>query len=290
LGVHTIRPGGAENFVTQVSQAGAHVAVVKALDDLGYLSIVKDVSPDTLRVGRRSDPWGGGIQPEGDPVLGAQWKMSWHMNAWEFDRENVDYWEVLNEADPPGVAGHRWLAEFYFACMDLAEQRGYKLAIFSYSVGVPEWEEWEAIVETGVFQRAKDGGHILSLHEYNWPHVDGGWGQPLPGRPSGLDRGILTGRYRHLYEDFLIPRNQVVPLVVTEAGYDPSVFGQGWDSDWLDRYVSEMAWYDDKLREDDYVIGCTLFTLGGVAQWQAWDFTEALPELADYIISLKDAP
>jgi hypothetical protein len=187
------------------------------------------------------------------------------------------------------VDGHRWLGEFYIECMEIADQNGYKLALFSYSVGVPEWEEWEAIVETGVFQRAKEGGHILSLHEYNWPNIDRGWGAPLPGRPAGLDRGVLTGRYRHLYEDFLIPRNQVVPLVVTEAGYDPSIFGQGFDADWQDRYVSEMAWYDDKMREDDYVIGCALFTLGGINQWQDWDFAEVLPELKDYIVSLKDA-
>jgi hypothetical protein len=257
---------------------------------VGYLSIVKDVSPETVRVARIvNSTCGEGIEPIGTPRLGAEWKMSCFMPFWAPNREYVDYWEVLNETDPPGVDGHRWLAEFYIECMEIADQNGYKLAIFSYSVGVPEWEEWEAIVETGVFQRAKDGGHILSLHEYNWPNIDRYWGAPLPGRPAGLDRGVLTGRYRHLYEDFLIPRNQVVPLVITEAGYDPSVVGQGWDADWQDRYVSEMAWYDDKMREDDYVIGCALFTLGGIAQWQDWDFTEVLPELRDYIISLKDA-
>jgi hypothetical protein len=212
------------------------------------------------------------------------------MSAWEPDREFVDYWEVLNEPDPPGIAGHRWLAEFYIACMEIAQDNGYKLAIFSYSVGVPEWEEWEAIVETGVFERAKAGGHVLALHEYNRPHIDGLWGEPLPSRPQRPDRGVLTGRYRHLYRDFLIPLNQVVPLVITEAGYDPSVFGQGWDATWKNRYVSEMAWYDDRLREDDYVIGCALFTLGGVGIWTDWDFAEVLDDLGEYIISLKDEP
>lgn len=290
LGVHTIRPDGALDLVRRVSAAGAQVALVKALDDIGYLHQVKEVSPGTTRVARRQDPWGGGIGAEGDPVEAAQERMEWHMSAWEPDREWVDYWEVLNEPDPPGVDGHRWLAEFYVACMDIAGQNGYKLAIFSYSVGVPEWEEWQGIVETGVFEQAQAGGHILALHEYNWPYIDERWGEALPGRTLGLDRGILTGRYRHLYEDFLIPRGLVIPLAITEAGYDPSVVGQGWDGDWKSRYVSEMAWYDDKLREDDYVIGCALFTLGGIGIWRDWDYEDLLDDLRDYILSLKDRP
>jgi hypothetical protein len=290
LGVHTIRPDGASGFVRQVSEAGAQVALVKALDDIGYLHEVHDVSPGTTRVARRQDPWGGGIGAEGDPVEAAQERMEWHMGTWEPDREWVDYWEVLNEPDPPGVDGHRWLAEFYIACMDIADQNGYKLALFSYSVGVPEWEEWQGIVATGVFERAQAGGHILALHEYNWPYMDERWGEPLPGHTLGLDRGVLTGRYRHLYEGFLIPRDLVIPLAITEAGFDPSVVGQGWDGGWKDRYVSEMAWYDDRLREDDYVIGCALFTLGGIGIWRDWDYEDLLEDLRDYLLSLKDHP
>jgi hypothetical protein len=295
LGLHTIRPGGAEVFAEEVAKAGARVALVKAVDNLGYLAEVKRVSPETVRVARRTlnHICGEGIQPIYDPAEAALWKMSCYMPYWSRDRENVDYWEVLNEVDPPPAEfpdGHRWLGEFYIECMEIAEENGYKLALFSYSVGVPEFEEWEAIVETGVFERAKQGGHILALHEYNWPHVDGGWGDPLPGLPAFKDRGVLTGRYRHLYEDLLRPRDQIIPLAITEAGYDPSVFHQAWDDGWLDRYVSEMAWYDDRLREDDYVIGCALFTLGPNEQWQSWDYSEVLPELADHIISLKDAP
>jgi hypothetical protein len=288
LGVHTIRPGGVQDFVRQVSEVGAHVALVKALDDVGYLDEVKAISPETTRIARWNDPWYGGIDATGDPAAKAQERMDLHMSTWDPNREKVDYWELLNEPNPPTVEGHRWLAEFFIACMDVAELNGYKLALFSYSVGVPEWEEWEVTVETGVFERAQAGGHILALHEYNWPHVDERWGEALPGRPQGLNRGVLTGRYRHLYEDFLIPRNQVIPLAITEAGYDPSVFGQGWDATWKERYVSEMAWYDDRLREDDYVIGCALFTLGGVGIWRDWDYGDVLGQLRDYIISLKD--
>jgi hypothetical protein len=286
LGIHTIRPDGAEAFVRQVRAAGAHVALVKGLDDLGYLQIVKEVSPETICVARREITGYSGIDAQGDPVAKARDYMDQHMAWWEADRESVDYWEVLNEPDPPGEDGHAWLGDFFIACMDIAEENEYVLALFSYSVGVPEWEEWQAVVATGVFERAKAGGHILALHEYSWPNMDRWWGGALPGHPVYPDRGILAGRYRHLYEDFLIPRDQVIPLAVTEAGYDPSIFGEGWDGDWKNRYVEEMAWYDSKMLEDDYVIGCALFTLGGVGVWQDWDYEDVLPEMAAYIISL----
>jgi hypothetical protein len=285
LGVHTIRPDGVLDLIYPVAEAGAHVALVKAVDDLGYLQLVKEASPETICVARRQDPKGSGVDPQGDPTQVATARMNWHMQVWEPDREYVDYWEVLNEPDPPGVDGHRWLAEFNIACLEIAQRNGFKLAAFSYSVGVPEWEEWEAIVETGVFEVAKAGGHALALHEYNWPNIDNQWGSPLPARYADPNRGPLIGRYRYLYEDFLIPKNQVVPLVVTEAGYDPSVFSQGWDATWKQRFVADMARYDEKLSEDDYVIGCALFTLGGVGIWKDWEYDDVLDELAAYIIA-----
>jgi hypothetical protein len=102
------------------------------------------------------------------------------------------------------------------------------------------------------------------------------------------------GRYRHLYRDFLIPQNEVIPLAVTEAGYDPLLcLGRpecpGWGGiDWKSQYVPEMAWYDSKMLEDDYVIGCALFTLGPTPRWQNYDYEELLDDLAAYIISAAD--
>jgi Fe-S oxidoreductase len=181
------------------------------------------------------------------------------------------------------------------AAMDIAEANGYKLALFSYSTGVPLWRDWQGIVETGVFARAKEGGHALALHEYGWPTMDYLWGEPTEDQPPYDDRGVLAGRYRYLYRDFLIPRDEVIPLVITECGLDPLVPGPDLPTHWKERYVDEMIWYDSKLREDDYVVGGAMFTIGPYDTFEDYDYEELLWEndygrsFLDYIVSLKDA-
>jgi hypothetical protein len=297
LGLHTLNPDGALGFVEKVHDAGAHVALVKAVDSFGYLRFVKEASEETItvaRVGPTRAP--EAVDVGGDPVQKAAWMMDQHMPHWWYEQDVVDYWEVLNENKPPTIAGHVWLAEFFIAAMDIAEANGYRLALFSYSTGVPQWHEWEAIVETGVFARAKDGGHALALHEYDWPVIDRLWGEPTEDLPPYEDRGVLAGRYRHLYRDFLIPRDEVVPLVITECGLDPVVNLQVEAPDWREWYVEDMIWYDTKLREDDYVVGAAMFSLGAFAQWKRYDYEELLwpgnpystENFYDYIVSLKD--
>ena len=295
LGLHTLRPNGAVSFVQAVHDAGAHVALVKALDDFGYLRRVKEISPETVTVARSNCVVA--VDPSGDPAEKAHDVIDEHMPNWAYEKDVVDYWEILNENDPPAIAGHVWLAQFYIEAMKIAEENDYKLALFSYSVGVPQWHEWEAIVETGVFARAKEKGHILALHEYGWPTTDYRWGEPTEDQPPYEDRGVLTGRYRYLYRDFLIPRDEVVSLAITESGLDPLLGGPSGEGPWRERYVENMIWYDTKLREDDYVIGATMFTIGSFGSWEDYDYEELLwpghpyggQNFLDYIVSLKDA-
>lgn len=284
LGLHTIKPNNAFPFVRSVTDAGATVKLVKALGGIGLLREIKSVSPATVTIGRgaRTENLGA----VGDPAVRAQQIMAEHMPVWQGERDFVDYWEVLNEPSPPGPEGHAWLARFYITAMDVAEAHGYKLALFSYSTGVPEWNEWAAIVETGIFARAKTGGHILALHEYDWPTLRDNFGGSIPDQPAyDPERGVLAVRYRHLYRDFLIPRDEVIPLAITECGLDTGVTGGKMDPYWERRWLKELAWYDSKLVEDDYVLGAAIFTLGGDGGWPKFDFEDMLPELRDYLLA-----
>ncbi len=287
LGIHGIMSDQLPGAVRQIAEAGAVMTTVKAVEGIGWLKDIKAISPQTVTVGRyiRGD---GDIDVEGPPLDGdlretAQRVMDSLLHKWAPHREYVDYWEITNELDPPGVEGHRKYAHFFRHCIDIADAEGYKLALFSYSLGVPEWEEWEAIVETGVFSLAKAGGHALSLHEYAYP-MDRWFGEPLPGHPAYADRGPLACRYRWLYEDFLKPRDEVIPLFITEANLArdlPLVTQEAW--------MEQMTWYDDRMREDYYVVGAHLFTLGSGGGWTNYEFTEWLPALIQHIINVKDA-
>ncbi len=287
LGIHGILPGSTPAVIQQLLAAGARMTTVKAVVSIGWLREMKLLDPNVITVGRLMKGANPDVNVEGPDLSGdlrkrAQDVMDSLLPRWESHRTYVDYWEIINEQDPAGPDGHRRLAEFMMHCMDTADREGYKLALFSYSLGVPEWEEMEAIVESGAFGRAKAGGHALALHEYAYP-INRWYGEPLPGRPTYPDRGPLACRYRWLYEDFLIPRNEVIPLFLTEVNVArdlPEVTAQEW--------ITQMVWYDNQLRKDYYVVGAHLFTLGSAGGWEEFDFGRFLPNLTNHMISIKD--
>jgi hypothetical protein len=288
LGIHGIMPGETPAVIQQLLKSGAHMTTVKAVVSVGWLKDVKDLDRDVITVGRFMRGTDPRINVEGPELYGnleesARKVMASLLPKWEPHRDYVDYWEIINEQDPVGTDGHRRLAEFMMHCMDIADREGYHVALFSYSMGVPEWEEMKAIVETGAFGQAKAGGHALSLHEYANP-MDRWYGEPLPGRPTYPNRGPLACRYRWWYEDFLIPRNEVVPLLLTEVNVAkdlPLLTEKEW--------VDQMKWYDARLREDYYVVGAHLFTLGSAGSWDNYDFARFLPGMIKHMVAVKDA-
>jgi len=286
LGIHSILQDDTVNVVQELAAAGARMPTVKAVEAIDWLSQVKAVDPKIITMGRFIKG-ADGMSVEAPSLEGnlrktAQDVMVQLFPKWERHRSYVDYWEIINEMDPPTVDGHRRLAELMIHMMDLAEPEGYKVALFSYSLGVPEWEEIKAIVGTGVFGRAKAGGHVLALHEYAFP-IDKWYGDSLPGQPAYPNRGPLSCRYRWWYEDFLKPRDEVVPLYITEVNL-------ATNSRLLEpaEWIRQMAWYDARLREDYYVVGAHIFTMGAPNQdWDDYKFKRMLPLLKAHIVSLK---
>jgi hypothetical protein len=271
--------------------------MVKAVDDLSWLKEVKEVSPETLTVGRLTHTHEGASranEPGLDVGAYAAVLMAPILDKLETDpalRQAVDYWEVTNEPLGGGVPSEAYerLAQVMLVCIEIAEANGLRLGLFGFSAGTPEWADMVVIVETGVFARAKAGGHILTLHEgvlgsdpidkwYNAHGVDaqgdpttentgltapGGW---IPGAPVLEGAGALSRRYRFFYH-LLQQRDEVVPLFVSEfyagGGYDPA--------DKAD-VVARMHWYDVQVAADDYVLGFAPFTLGPTPQWQGQDY------------------
>ena len=297
LGVHGIWSNRILEFTQTLADAGAPFRIVKAVDDLGWLKDVKRISPQTITVGRLTHDHEGAplVNDPGTDLDGyAAVLMEPILIKVQDDpslREAVDYWELTNEPLGGGVPADSYarLAWLTIKCLDIAEANDLKLAIFGFSAGTPEWVDMVAIVETGVFARAKAGGHILALHEgvfgdspidkwWNVHFVDGdgnpttedtgvtapgGW---IPGGPVLDGAGALCRRYRFLYH-LLEERDEVVPLFVSEfyagGGYDPANKAD---------VVARMQWYDGQIGADDYVLGFGPFTLGPVPDWKKQDY------------------
>ncbi|MGQ0600342.1 MAG: hypothetical protein ACT4QE_01445, partial [Anaerolineales bacterium] len=64
----------------------------------------------------------------------------------------------------------------------------------------------------------------------------------------------------------------------------------GYGADGANAYVSQLAWFDRELQQDNYVIGATIFTVGapgGSDGWHAFDIHDALIPLAHYVASQR---
>jgi hypothetical protein len=74
----------------------------------------------------------------------------------------------------------------------------------------------------------------------------------------------------------------VVPLLVSEwCGYDQSPLEPA-------DVVERIRWYDEKARQDYWMLGFCPFTLGPVPPWGSHDYEFAYPAILDYMISVKD--
>ena len=295
LGIHVARPNSPA--ILEFVRA-ARPAVVKGVDDLGFLAEVKAASPETVTVGRLSvNPQDYGGEPEAAAAaLVAQQLPQLLQHPY------VDYWEGWNEPDP-NMDRMDWYARFEAERVRQLAQHGLRAAVGGFSAGVPELVEFELFVPA--IEAAKANGGILTLHEYAAPDLTFLYGDPLPGYPTYPDRGPLMFRYRWFYRDVLEPRGLVVPLVISEAGIDgilgnrpgPEGLGwqdfqafwvdQGWGPDGQTAFLNQLQWVDNEARQDNYVIGYALFTAGGGRAWDTYELDPFLPRLAEYVVSQK---
>ncbi len=292
IGIHAIVPGQAMPLVRAAAAQGAAWPVVKGVDNAGLAIDVKAASPKTITITR---------------FVNAKWDSAQDVEGWSaatleqavgeclqlvFDRTNTDerrsadFFEVVNEADPPGVEGWRAFGRFLGELVRGADQRGIKLALPAFNAGTPEWDELVAMAETGLFKLMRDGGHILSIHEgVVWEDrpVDYLFGASIPGAPAVPGAGALSGRYRFFYH-LLRQRGEVVPCVVSEW-YGGGGFGQT-----PEQQVQRFAWYDRLVREDWYMLAFLPFTLDPNDGWKISDYTYAYPELLKYLVAERDKP
>lgn len=266
IGVHVVigPRNGYGPFIQNCANAGKPVALVKCVDDYGAAYESKIYSPQTVTIGRQNTMNGHDLgnlsylMPTHTPSQAAQWVYNLVRPKW-MQNPSIDIWEICNEWD----SDYTWQADFYIAMMDLVEPDGYRLALWSSSLGTPAEQHYPEVARTCLRAKAS-GGHILALHEYAF------FTTLMKDAPTS----VVT-RYRRLY-DYLATQGAVIPLALTEVGQ-----GGGYEFVGTELFVQDYGWYDSELRKDWYVIGCAAWTLGN---WQNANFQNALPALTQYII------
>lgn len=274
----------------------AQPAVIKGVDDFGYLADVERISPNTIIIARRNE---NNQDYSGNPEEAARRFVQSQLRQYQLNPA-VDFWEGWNEPDP-GLDRMAWYARFEQERVRELARHGFRAAIGGFATGVPEMDEFALFIPA--IETAMQYGGILTLHEYSAPVMTHGYGSALPGYPYHDDRGALTFRYRWFYEELLIPRGLAIPLVISEAGIDgilgnrPGPAGKGWDDfqsyavaqGWgntgVEAFINQLAWYDAGVRQDNYVLGFTVFTAGPIGEWQNYDIGPILPNMADYVRS-----
>lgn len=288
INIHAMRAGPVLDWLATLAAQGTTFAVVKAVDDLDWLIQVEAGYPAVTTIGRLTSQYegcqgvgeaGANLEQMATDLIGV---IQAKLNANPALKTAVDFWEVCNEPDPPGAIGYSRLSELMKLCMKKAEAIGIKLGIFALNNGTPEWDEIVAMVATGVFEVAREGGHIMTVHEgvFGDDPIDKWWGGSIPDAPNVPGAGALCFRYRYLYS-LLEGLDEVVPLVVTEFYAGGSYHGGS-------SVLSRIKWYDTKASTDWYHLGVCPFTVSPTSGWEGQNYEPAYPALMSYMIEVKD--
>jgi len=254
---------------TTLAQNGVTLSSIKLVQSIGDFPVTRE----PFKIGRMIDHSGQNLEGfdytlgRGTPEQQAEARMNQLMPIYAPYKQCGLHLEIINEQDCQSPEQHVLLARFFMRAMTIAEANGYKIALFSHSMGTPEPGEWDAIANTGVFEQAAAGGHAISLHEY--------------GDASGGSNSIIC-RYRYLYDQIILPRGLNIPLFITEYNVPDTML----DGDVFGQWVA----YDNLVRQDPYVAGVHIFTLPTGMGWDNYanKVVANLTNFVNYAIAQKD--
>jgi len=173
---------------------------------------------------------------------------------------SCDYWEGYNEPIVESVEKMKWMAAFEVKRVQLLAGFQRKACIGGFASGAPDISNahaWSAFYPA-IDEAIKYGG-ILGLHEYDWPNMNS-------------SNGMMTLRYRKVYDLYLKPAQKIISLVITECGLDSGGSqNSGWKSGKLNalQYSSQLEWYDSELMKDSYVKAATIYQIG-IPGWMSF--------------------
>jgi hypothetical protein len=268
------------------------VTVVKTLElDSNFVAQIKQTAPNTKVIGRIALEQVNlaNIDPLAEARRFVDMVLPYADDPGR--RPYFDGWESFNEPVAGNYDEMARLGEFEAERTRLLGERGIRSVIGNFGTGQPPLEQWPAFLPAVQAAIQYDGW--LGLHEYSAPtiyHLSTVEGK---GRYPGVtpqDSGWLTLRYRKVYNEILAPAGLTLPLVMTELGVDglvqnrpgpPDAHGwQDFQAYWAENgyglwgpgaYIEQLVWYDNAMRQDDYVIGGTIFALAATSGWESYD-------------------
>lgn len=226
-----------------------------------------------------------------DPVLLAlRWWNTMKTKIQSNPGDNL-YWQAINEPPPYDLEDIRRLNLFEQERMRIADQEGFKCALFTFSVGTPEYSTWTLLLPA--LRAAHAGKHIVCLNEYFrfLPWIWYGLNQTdrisrgeVDHFPQGKHEGWLMFRYRKLWRLLEEEKLGDVRVFLTEIGCDyvaqydeavnaylnapPGFWKDGekawrntglWQGNLEDTYLAMLQWVDSQLQRDPYVLGACIF-------------------------------
>ncbi len=272
--------------------ASQGVSVVKTLElDANFAAQIKQTSPRTLLIGRIDLPQIS--LGELDPIPAAQAFVE-QLLPYADDparRQYFDGWEAYNEPVASNAEEMARLTAFEVERTRLLGERGLRSVVGNFGTGQPPLELWEQFLPA--VQAAKEYGGWLGLHEYSAPTIYFLTTRENQGRYPGVgptDTGWLTLRYRQVYDQILLPRGLGIPLIFTELGVDGLVTNRPGPPDargWQDfqqfwgengygmwgpgAYIEQLVWYDEAMRQNDYVVGGCIYAMAASKGWESYD-------------------
>ncbi len=223
--------------------------------------------------------WPGKTSPyhmSDDPIVCAN--NYWHRiesRVNSLDPNYVDWLEGPNELDDMDnwfANGGVWYAHFASRLADLMQAKGYRPLLGSIPVGNGE----------GAF--LKPFGDMVK-HRNDNPLLTIGWSYHAYSAALSVDVNAeqwTTFRYRRIAQEAQMTG---IPIVLSEAGQDSESNG-GWKKQFgltAEGYLNWLKWFDGQIRQDEDVIGATIFQVGDTGQWDRFDLGPLSKNMSAYI-------
>lgn len=240
---------------------------------------LRDVCPDSTVVARAYIPdQEVNERIRANPLEAAQWADEVVQDRMVY---GVDYWQIANEImqDDESLP---LLNDFEVARMNLADEAGYRCAIFGFGVGNPDLPEEDRLASWRLLfpalQYAEEHEHVVAVHQYGMPDL---WGPN-----NAYDWYIYRLEHQVLRR---LPFRRL-KFAVTEYGIDGLIRGDqpaGWQS-----FTTPEGYVEQLLKCGRYVerfsgqiLGYSIFTLGHHHPWQTYDIAG---KTAAYLADLSE--